>query len=394
MFIDHNPESLFNFKDVEIPVDLSLLISNEAISNIESGLQNVLDGESITPETLLQIQGTVNQISETVGIEPVDMSEDVTVSQEGLLSIAIKTVRRIWEFIKSVGRWVKGLFIRTKEEAVKHDVATASAVKTAVAKVKEDDAKPKEEQRNSITIELPQRSLIAFYTSKSEPKTNVSYNENSLRIAMKQIQQDLAVMKSALEEELDKLISTTDTLVTHIENDKPIPDREIFNMRKLGKISALYSGKFTTIGFMVREVPVRTDNEFRKVKYDLTDIIRDKGWDGSYNFTIQKKEVISLGNEIVTTTRFARSTSIELIRKLRDSNVISKLEKLKEPANLADEETGLMSPAKKANNMRRLNVAYELANQLQLLLNTYRQFCFRYGAMLGGIVQQVSKGFD
>lgn len=391
------------------PVDSSVLVAMENMQYVQQGLAQCTNEELVTHTVMGAFQQRLDTIGSVTGLEVPVLNEETVVSTEGVVLTVVTTIiKKIADFFRAIGRWLKNTLSSTWITAK----AQESSVKMYVKKANEQaEVKQKETQSTNKTtdlyvrINLPARSYCMFHTSRIRPTVGQNYNAEGLKAAIIDIKNNYTAFTDAVREQINNLLETTDKLTYRLEEVvAPMPYSEIRQLRTKGKLYALAGSGYSMVGFKTIQKPMQEKNEFRETKIDLKNMTDEYGWssDVGYTFGFHVTEVKQIGNVIQDQVVFVNKEVNGLIDKLNNSKIIKRLEYFKIPKNLEGDDRlfaeantdGGLTLTHRQNIMHRLNVAYELAISLQMLIHTYSGFSQRYTAQLTALMSAMSTALE
>lgn len=391
------------------PVDTNILIAMENMQLVQAGLVQCTDAQLTAPETIEAFQQRLNTIGDVTGLTVPVLTEDTVVSTEGVVLTVITTiVKKIADFFRGIGKWLYKLLTGTTVTSKAQEASVKMAVNQAVSKANEQmkaQASTNTTTNDYIRITLPARSYCMFHTSRILPKVGQNYNAEGLKSAIDDIKNNYTTFSAAVREQINNLLETTDKLTYRLEGVVgPMPYSEIRQLRVKGKLYALAGSNYAMIGFKAVQKPMQEKNEFRETKVDLTNMVDQYGWssDNGYTFGFHVTEVQQIGKKIQEQVVFVNKDVNSLIDKLNTSKIIKRLEFFKTPTEILGDDRifaeanadNNLSVAHRQNIMHRLNVAYELALSLQMLIHTYSGFSQRYTAQLTALINAMNQAMD
>ena len=196
-------------------------------------------------------------------------------------------------------------------------------------------------------------------------------------------------------------MSAIEVLISELSiNKSSNSDDALVRLNKARGLKSLHHNNFEVIGFGIIDKPVRNSTRYFQSKLGLTNLVDDYGWGSvsGFELTIETNRFEELNTSIEKATDDVLARIILLTETLSKSRAVKRLGELKkEQTSLVNLHQSINPDESSINLMRqkeilaRIDLAYELVNQLTDTVMLTSRFYSRYTLILSSLMSNIAQ---
>ncbi len=386
----------------------SLIVAFETVHVIYSGLITTPYRDYQKDHIQSALRARVTELSEITNYSAesiylaIDNITTGTYSTENDFFTVVKSViEKIVEWLTNVKDWIVNIAKRlfsVRNQAKASSKATSTSYKQSQKKYEQE----KRDFPERIKVSIPGQCYLAFHTPRHTPQTSYVYNTAGLEKAITGVNDAMNKYMTAFEKDADRYLAAVEQLVTEITNAKmSVGDGALIRLNKTRELRGLYHDKFQVIGFGFIDKPVRNQTRYFQTKIAITNLVDSYGWNSvdSFDVTIETNRFEELNDTIGKNTDVMLGRIIALTNQLSNSNAIKRLGQLRKEqgilvklAEVSEGESSSVAIARQKDILDRINLTYELVNQLTDMAMLTSRFYSRYTVMLTRLMANIAAG--
>ena len=347
-----------------------------------------------------ELSTITNYSAESVYLAVDNIAHGTYSTENDFFAVVKSVIEKIIEWLVNVKNWildlVKRLFnIRNQNKAASK--ATGQTFKQAKNKYERE----KKDFPERIKVTIPGQCYLAFHTTRHRPQTGYVYNTEGLEKAISCVGLDMNRFVSKLEEDVPSVLSAIEVLISELSiNKSSNSDDALVRLNRARGLKSLHHNNFEVIGFGIIDKPVRNSTRYFQSKLGLTNLVDDYGWGSvsGFELTIETNRFEELNTSIEKATDDVLARIILLTETLSKSRAVKRLGELKkEQTSLVNLHQSINPDESSINLMRqkeilaRIDLAYELVNQLTDTVMLTSRFYSRYTLILSSLMSNIAQ---
>ncbi len=347
-----------------------------------------------------ELASITNYSAESVYLAIDNIATGTYSTENDFFAMVKSVIEKIIEWLIGVKNWIldliKRLFnIRTQNKA------SAKATGQTFKQAKNKYEREKKDFPDRIKVTIPGQCYLAFHSTRHRPQTGYVYNTAGLEKAITNIGVDMNRFVGKLEEDVPAVLSAVEVLISELSINKLSNSEDaLIRLNKARGLNSLYHNKFEAIGFGIIDKPVRNSTRYFQSKLGLTNLVDDYGWSavGGFEVTIETARFEDLNTSIEKATDDVLARIIVLSESLSKSRAVKRLSEMKkEQARLVDMTQTLhgndssITLLQQKQILARIDLAYELVNQLTDTVMLTSRFYSRYTLMLSRLMANIAQ---